>query len=589
MFDYVKDEQQNQNKALYRESVGDTVLISKRRKTLILTFSFLLNTALFLLSFVFLGSVFATNDDYRMSLIVSGAYTGEPSSTLVFMKYPIAWVLSGLYTVTPAVPWYGIASILCILIPSCIICYFILLKTSRAGNNKYGLIIYLLFYLFIVQKHLVLPQFTLTAAFMAIGWLALLWYMPKSGIRPIYLLLASIFAVISFSIRMKVFMMIFPAAMLVIAVNILSDKKYIIKYIVSMVLTGALCFSVQIIDNKNIDAEYKAFNTVRSLVYDFGAIPPYDENKAFYDRAGIDETTFYDISARYLDLDGEITTEKMRAVAEINKSRHKGLPLASRILQAALKAPSYFLQSGVLYQTAFNAVLLICAVFIICRKEKYASAAFVMCTAAGMMLEMTYLCYISRVMDRLTEVMLLTISVSCLLVLSDALQTSNTEKCTVYKGAAALCAAVFTVCLTVSNQKEICSKANGQHLINSRLEVLNSLAASDKEAFYFYDAYDFIAASSDTFATYDDIVNTDSLGNWYINSADYFKRNEKYGIRNSIDGLTDANKNIYYAAIGNLKNGITLTMKERYNIEPVIVRSIPYENNIYIYTFIPCN
>ena len=120
--------------------------------------------------------------------------------------------------------------------------------------------------------------------------------------------------------------------------------------------------------------------------------------------------------------------------------------------------------------------------------------------------------------------------------------------------------------------------------------MLNTVAASDKEAFYFYDAYDFIAASSDTFAVYDDIVNTDSLGNWYINSSDYFKRNAKYEIKNSIDGLIDANKNIYYASIGNLKNGITLTMKERYNLEPVIVRTVPYENNnIYIYTFIPCN
>lgn len=572
--------------------------ISKKKKALFLTFSFLLNTVLFLLSFAFLGSVFATNDDYRMSLIVSGAYTGEPSGTLVFMKYPVAWILSGLYKLTPAVPWYGIATILCIWIPSSMICYFILLKTNLAGNTKCGSVIYLLFYLFIVQKHFVLPQFTLTAAFMAIGWLVLLWYMPKKRISPMYVLCTSIFAVISFSIRMKVFMMVFPVAMLAIAVKLtddkLSDKKYIIKYIVSMLLTGALCFSVQMIDNKHIDPAYKAFNTARSLVYDFGAIPSYNENKALYDKAGIDETTFYDISARYLDLDSKITTPKMRAVANISKSRHQGLSAVSRILQSALEAPSYFLQSEMLYQTAFSVIFLVCAAFILCRKKKYACVTFILCTAAGMLLEMTYLCYISRVMNRLTEVMILTISVSCILALSDAVPRTDSKKrpksIRIYKGAAKLCIIGLTVCLTVSNQKAICSKANGQHLINSRLEVLNALAANDKETFYFYDAYDFIAASSDTFATYKGIINTDSLGNWYINSADYFKRNAKYGIKNSIDGLINANKNIYYAAIGNLKNGITLTMKERYNMEPMIVRTIPYENNnIYIYTFIPCN
>ena len=572
--------------------------ISKKKKALFLTFSFLLNIILFLLSFAFLGSVFATNDDYRMSLIVSGAYTGEPSSTLVFMKYPIAWILSGLYRITSSVPWYGIATILCILIPSSIICYFILSDANRAGNKKCGLMLYFLFYLFIVQKHLVLPQFTLTAAFMAIGWLVLLWYMPKDRKSPMYLLCTSFFAAVSFSIRMKVFMMIFPVAILAITAKLINDtfsaRKYIIKYIVSMVLTAVLCFSVQIIDNNNTDSEYKAFNTARSLVYDFGAIPSYSENKDFYDKAGINETMFYDISARYLDLDDEITTDKMRSVANISKSRHQGASLGKKIMRAALEAPSYFMESGLLYQTAFCFILLACAAFMLCRRKKYVFVSLVFCTAAGMLLEMTYLCYISRVMDRLTEVMVLAISVSCILVLSGSFQKANAEKQKsrnrIYKVAAMACIALLSVYFAVSNQKAICSKTEGQHLINSRLKVLNTVAASDKEAFYFYDAYDFIAASSDTFAVYDDIVNTDSLGNWYINSSDYFKRNAKYEIKNSIDGLIDANKNIYYASIGNLKNGITLTMKERYNLEPVIVRTVPYENNnIYIYTFIPCN
>lgn len=575
------------------------MFISKKKKALILMFSFLLNTIMFLLSYAFLGSVFATNDDYRMSLIVSGAYTGEPSSTLVFMKYPIAWILSELYKITPLIPWYGIASTLCILIPSIMICYFILSDAYRAGNTKFGLMLYFLFYLFIVQKHLVLPQFTLTAAFMAIGWLVLLHHMPKDGISPMYLLCTSIFAVISFSIRMKVFMMIFPVAIVVISANLISNefpnRKYIIKYIVSMVLTAILCFSVQITDNNNTDSQYKAFNTARSLVYDFGAIPSYNENKNFYDKAGIDETVFYDISARYLDLDGEITTEKMRSVANISKTQRQSTVFVKRIFRAFLSAPSHFIESGVLYQTAFCAMLLVYTAFILCRKKKYVYVTLILCTAVGMLLEMIYLCYISRVMDRLTEVMILAISVSCMLALTDTYQKADTEAVSfkdtrIYKSAAKLCLAALTVCLAVSNQNVICGKANGQHLINSRLNVLNTVATSDKEAFYFYDAYDFIAASSDTFATYDDIVNTDSLGNWYINSSDYFKRNAKYEIKNSIDGLTDANKNIYYASIGNLKNGITLTMKERYNMEPVIVRTIPYENNnIYIYTFVPCN
>ena len=145
------------------------------------------------------------------------------------------------------------------------------------------------------------------------------------------------------------------------------------------------------------------------------------------------------------------------------------------------------------------------------------------------------------------------------------------------------------VCIAVANQRAVTSKSKHQNLVNSRLETLNALAQTDRSSFYFYDAYDFIGASADVFSVYDGMVNTDSLGNWYINSEDYFERNSMYGFKNSIDGLIDGNKNIYFAAIGNLKNGVKLLLKERYNMEAVIIDTIPYENNnIYIYTFVPC-
>ncbi|MBR3996548.1 MAG: hypothetical protein IKI97_14885, partial [Clostridia bacterium] len=52
--------------------------------------------------------VWYTNDDFRMMTIVSGAYTGTPSADIVFMRYPIGLVLSGLYSITTLIPWYGL-------------------------------------------------------------------------------------------------------------------------------------------------------------------------------------------------------------------------------------------------------------------------------------------------------------------------------------------------------------------------------------------------------------------------------------------------------------------------------------------------
>ena len=577
---------------------------TKKQNLILCVCSFAINAILFLFNIAFYNCVFATNDDYRMSLIVSGAYTGEPSDTLVFMKYPIAWLLSSLYKITAGIPWYGIFTMLCIFIPSCLICFFILRETSKSKYPATGILLYLLFYLFIVQKHVILPQFTLTAAFMACAWLLLIWYMPNEK-GTLYLIGSGIFAAIAFSIRMKVFLMIVPVAVLIVIIKLMKEvhrsKKYILKYVISAVITILLCGTSQFCDVVKTDSEYKDFNTARSLVYDFGALPPYDANKQYYDSVGIDETLFYDISARYLDLDGGITTEKLRSVDSYNKELANSTPAYERLINAFFASSTYFLQESIIYQTIFVFILLVIAVFAAYRKKKYFFMAIPLCTLAGMFLEMTYLCYISRVMDRLTEVFLLAIAIACIIALNavlvsrtDANPSKTFERYSkiwirVCKTVSIACILCVGVCLIISNQNAVTEKSKTQNLINSRLEVLNRFSANDKDSFYFYDAYDFIAASSDVFAVYDSMVNTDSLGNWYVNSPDYFKRNAKYGITNSIDGLTDGNKNIYYAAIGNLKNGITLTMKERYNMEPIIVKTIPYENNnIYIYTFIPC-
>ena len=71
--------------------------IAKGQNKIAAVIAVLLNAILFFINISFYNCVFATNDDYRMNLIVSGAYTGEPSANLVFMRYPIAWLLSGLY------------------------------------------------------------------------------------------------------------------------------------------------------------------------------------------------------------------------------------------------------------------------------------------------------------------------------------------------------------------------------------------------------------------------------------------------------------------------------------------------------------
>ena len=110
-----------------------------------------------------------TNDDFRMMTIVSGAYTGTPSADIVFMRYPIGLFLSALYRITTAVPWYGLFTMACMFLPSCIFGYYILKTAGRKHHFLLGILLYILLFGLFIQKYVCLPQFTLTSAFMGAG------------------------------------------------------------------------------------------------------------------------------------------------------------------------------------------------------------------------------------------------------------------------------------------------------------------------------------------------------------------------------------------------------------------------------------
>ena len=318
-------------------------------------------------------------------------------------------------------------------------------------------------------------------------------------------------------------------------------------------------------------------------------------NKDFYDAAGIDESAFYSISARHLDMDAQITTDNLQDIVDFIDQKD-GRSFVKKCLESAFGSILYFFDSAVVYQAIFAFAMMLLSFIKAYKKKKRDYALIIAALFAGMLLEMAYLVFRSRVMERFTEVFLLVIAVVSLISYISMLDKKPEvfkgevfRNKNLYRAAAAVCAVCVTVCIVAANQSAVTSKSKHQNLVNSRLETLNTLAQTDRSSFYFYDAYDFIGASADVFSVYDGMVNTDSLGNWYINSEDYFERNGMYGFKNSIDGLIDGNKNIYFAAIGNLKNGVILLLKERYDMEAVIIDTIPYENNnIYIYTFVPC-
>lgn len=157
----------------------DKSLSSKNKPILCLSVFF--NALFFLVAMAHNPPSWYTNDDFRMMTIVSGAYSGTPSPDIVFMRYPIGLLLSGLYCITTKIPWYGVFTMLCMYVPSCIFCYYIIKKAYEKNRVVLGIVLYLLLFLFLIQKYVCLPQFTLTSAFLGVGAFVLLYGMPEKS------------------------------------------------------------------------------------------------------------------------------------------------------------------------------------------------------------------------------------------------------------------------------------------------------------------------------------------------------------------------------------------------------------------------
>ncbi|MGN1433706.1 MAG: hypothetical protein ACI4XI_08390 [Ruminococcus sp.] len=570
---------------------------------LILLFSVVFNLLSFLLVIAIYPPVWYTNDDYRMMTIVSGAYTGTPSADIVFMRYPIGLMLSGLYSLTTQIPWYGIFTMICMFVPSCIFCYYIVKKAYLKNYTLLGVCIYVLAFLFLIRKYICIPQFTLTSAFMGAGAIALLYEMPAHKNKG-HIIFASICAALSFAIRSKAFYLLLPIMALIIIVRLVNEKgTRIWKPFVSVCLaTLVLCSGVFAVDylawNRSEEyQEFKSFNIARSNVYDYGSVPSYYDNMPFYVENGISEVTYRAIASRYLDLDDSVDTETLETVGNyIQQISTESGSLFERIKSAFEETVEYWLDCSdetVKYSVLFVFILL-AVVLIFSAKKKKLNIIFP-ATVAGIVLESVYLEFSGRLIVRVVDMLLLAAGILGCLIAVDMLRVrekSLREYCSALlskkKKLISMALIVLSV-VTVVFAGVICLNTALENkyqsvtvTYNSRLDTLKDYAKLHPESFFFYDSNDFIACTGYVFETYDEgeVLNHDSLGSWNCTSPTYYQRNAQFGFTSSADGLTSDDCEVYFVTANSVRTGMTKTLKDKYNKKLSLVDSVESETYI---------
>jgi len=262
----------------------------KKHENLILAGFFI--PGLMLLISVLYDFTYWGKDDTHMKDILAGNYTGVADSHPIYFRWPMAIIISSLYRLLPAVPWYGLFLICCHFGGLFVIavCSF---SFCRFFRTKLLLLIMLFALMFaLLLEHLVFLTYTLAAAMSAMAaiFLFVMAKKEKKAIIP-----AVILTFIAFNTRLEIgaLMLVFMAIGWVyrwLFEKPLFTRQNAIKYLTILgIIVAPIILSAVAHMAAYGSAEWKNFsrlNAGRTQVADFVGMEGYGGNETFYEGLG---------------------------------------------------------------------------------------------------------------------------------------------------------------------------------------------------------------------------------------------------------------------------------------------------------------
>lgn len=156
-----------------------------------------------------LPTPFLLNDQLVFREIASGAYTGTPDGHLIYILYPLGWILAKLYSISSVVDWYGL--IMLSTFPVC--CFLVTFRITKATNKVYNklllAIITALVFMVCTPYFAVQNEYTVNAGMYAVAGL-ILFANKKEKEDRVFNVLAILCFTMSLWMRKNVFIMVVP-------------------------------------------------------------------------------------------------------------------------------------------------------------------------------------------------------------------------------------------------------------------------------------------------------------------------------------------------------------------------------------------
>lgn len=252
----------------------------------------LLTALCILIAYVKLTIQAENNDDPGMMMYISGFYSGKPGILPYIMGAPYTFIISRLYMLTTAVPWYGISFIIINTLAVLTILEKIL--RSKCTFKRYIFFMCLFIALFLYQ--LVDLQFTKVAGLAGCAAVILLYDDNIGLIKTRDIVLAAVFAFLSFNIRYQCGYVAIVIMIYMALCNLILSKKWNKKQVLGIVVcifTVVLSYIANRCYVNNTGwKQYEQLNSQRSLFMDTEKIP-FENNESLYENVGWDEDIYY--------------------------------------------------------------------------------------------------------------------------------------------------------------------------------------------------------------------------------------------------------------------------------------------------------
>lgn len=458
---------------------------------------------------------FEVADDAEYMAYVAGFRTGTPTPSMLYCGYLWGLILSTLYRITGAVPWYTIA-FMTLIYASLVAISKSMLKSAQRARFPLWLALCLFVALFIgvFSLYLVALQFTVVAAFCGAGALSLLltaYEKDAKGQRTADMVFAALMMLFCFNIRAEIGYIALLLLVCSFVLRLLLDKGRWRGLALYMTVLAAVCGlslgATRLYESGPEWKAYHAYKDARTQYTDFSHLP-FEEYPEVYADVGWDEA-LYRLVDHWFFMDERVNTGSFQKLNDARDAYTVRAPLLQRFKTAATNARPMIGNPYCLFLAACLALICIACFVFLWRgtKDRWLSLLPLgYGLAAAALLLYTLMAYNGWLPQRVYAAMLF-MAIVCAAVLLPytygALRSDGKERAR----HAWICCVIIAACIGLCGSI-ICVKKLGPPKWDQAHETTagpakEAYAVAHHENIYVYDAS--LLGTGDPFCTYTDI------------------------------------------------------------------------------------